>query len=125
MNILLDTHVFLWCVLEDQKLTRKAKDLISQADQIFISSASIWELTIKKGLKKLDLDINELVQAISSSGFSELPIKNQHATAVLQLQDLHRDPFDRLLIAQAISEPLVFLTADKQLESYSTLVTLI
>ena len=125
MNLLLDTHVFLWCVLADQKLTKKAKDMISQADQVYISSASIWELTIKKGLKKWEGDIEELLFAISASGFSELPVKNQHAVAVLRLQDLHRDPFDRLLIAQAISEPLVFLTADKQLEGYSSLVTLI
>lgn len=125
MRLLLDTHVFLWCVLDDQKLSKKAKEMIMQADQVFVSTASIWELTIKKGLKKWGGDLGDLVRSIEASGFFELPIKNQHAAAVLQLQDLHKDPFDRLLIAQSISEPLIFLTADRQLENYSSLITLI
>lgn len=127
MRLLLDTHIFLWCVLDDVKLTKKARTMIVNAEKKFVSSASIWEIAIKKSLGKLELDneIGELVEAIRASGFHELPITTKHAETVYGLAPIHRDPFDRLLIAQAICEPLIFLTADKQLQSYSDLVEIV
>lgn len=125
MRLLLDTHVFLWCIKDDRKLSKQARSKILQASEVYISSASIWEVTIKVKLKKLEIDLSEMVDAIAKSEFSELPITTQHAIAVSRLPDLHRDPFDRMLIAQAISEPLTFLTADAELKNYSDLVELI
>ncbi len=127
MRILLDTNVFIWCVLDDAKLKQKTKALIRDADERYVSSASIWEIAIKKSLGKLDSndEIGNLTDAITESGFLELPITVKHAAAVYGLEQFHRDPFDRLLIAQAICEPLIFVTADAQLEKYSHLVKVI
>ena len=125
MRLLLDTHVFLWCVNDDKRLTKAARTLLSNAEAIFVSSASIWEAAIKAKLGKLDVDVDALVPAIVDSGFLELPVSAQHAAAVGRLPDLHRDPFDRLLIAQAMREPLRFLTADDMLKGYSDLVELV
>ncbi len=125
MHLLLDTHVFLWCIKNDRRLSKATKTKILQADEVYISSASIWEATIKVKLKKLDVDIEKIVEAISSSGFLELPVTVQHAAAVSRLSDIHRDPFDRILIAQSMCEPLTFLTADAELKNYSDLVEVI
>ena len=125
MRILLDTHVFLWCIRDDTRLTKAAREYILQATEVFVSSASIWELSIKIKLKKLDGDILDIVKAITKSGFCELPVTVHHATRVVDLPEIHRDPFDRMLVAQAISEPLSFLTSDKQFKDYSNLVHLI
>lgn len=125
MRILLDTHVFLWYVKSDRKLTAKSRAIIQNAVEVYVSSASIWEATIKAKLGKLDVNIDDLVKAISSSGFLELSITTEHAAATNRLSDLHRDPFDRILLAQAITEPLTFLTADELLKDYSRLVTII
>lgn len=125
MRLLLDTHIFLWWIKGDKKLPKPIKSKIETASEVYISSASIWESVIKIKLKKLDADVNQLVEAISASGFIELPITAAHAAAVSNLPDLHRDPFDRILIAQAISEPLTLLTVDGQLKGYSELVQII
>lgn len=125
MRILLDTHVFLWYTKADRKLNSKSRAMIQNAFEVYVSSASIWEATIKVRLGKLDVKIDDLVKAISSSGFLELSITAEHAAATDQLSDLHRDPFDRILLAQAITEPLTFLTADELLKNYSKLVTMI
>ena len=125
MRLLLDTHIYLWCVENDRRLLKKTRDLILQAEEIYVSSVSIWEAVIKMKLGKLTVNINELINAISKSGFIELPVTAKHALEVSHLPDLHRDPFDRMLIAQAISEPLRFLTADSALQEYSELIELI
>lgn len=125
MRILLDTHLFLWCIKDDKRLSKAARFKILHATEVYISSASIWEACIKIKLKKLEVDVSEMVAAIKESGFAELPITVQHAAAVAKLPDIHRDPFDRILIAQAISEPLLLLTADQQLRDYSELVEII
>jgi PIN domain nuclease of toxin-antitoxin system len=125
MRLLLDTHVFLWCVSDDRRLTKAARALLSGATEIYVSSASIWEAAIKARLGKLDVNIDELVSVIAESGFLELPVAANHAAAVARLPDVHNDPFDRLLIAQALSEPLRFLTADAVLGQYSDLVELV
>jgi PIN domain nuclease of toxin-antitoxin system len=125
MRLLLDTHVFLWCVGGDRQLGKTARAAIANATEVYVSSASIWEAAIKQALGKLDVDISALVLAITASGFIELPITARHAAAVSRLPDVHRDPFDRILIAQALSEPLRFLTADSALKGYSDLVEVV
>jgi PIN domain nuclease of toxin-antitoxin system len=122
MRILLDTHIYLWCVNDDRKLSKAARAIIVSATEVYVSSASIWEASIKAGLGKLEVDVNELVDAIALSGFQELPVTARHAAMVRGLPEVHRDPFDRLLIAQALCEPLRLLTADDILANYSELV---
>lgn len=122
MRLLLDTHIFLWVVADDPRLSKAARRLITGAEDVFVSSASIWEASIKAGLGKLDVDVNQLVLAIEASGFSELPVRAVHAALVHDLPDLHRDPFDRLLVAQAMYEPLRLVTADGHLSGYTDLV---
>lgn len=125
MRLLLDTHIFLWWSNGDKRLPKISLEKIKGADEVYVSSASIWEIAIKMGLGKISGNMRALVQEIYNSHFLELPFTSQHATATLGLPALHRDPFDRILIAQAISEPLVFLTADPKLQEYSELVEVI
>lgn len=125
MRLLLDTHVFLWSIKNDRKLSKATRTKILNATDVYISSASIWEIVIKVKLKKIDANVDQIIDAILESGFTELPVTARHAAAVCHLPDIHRDPFDRILIAQAISEPLTFLTADAELEDYSDLVELV
>ena len=125
MRLLLDTHVFLWTVTNDRRLTKRSRKLIQESDVVFVSSASIWEASIKAGMGKLDADIDALASAIVSSGFIELPVRAVHAVGVKTLPNIHRDPFDRMLVAQAMREPLHLLTADRILASYSSLVVMI
>ncbi len=125
MQLLLDTHVYLWWLQDDAKLSPKARALIIAATEVHISSASIWEASIKAGIGKLDIDADALVSEIVNNGFKELPITAKHAAAVRYLPDVHRDLFDRILIAQAMCEPLRFLTADSMLKSYSDLVEIV
>lgn len=122
MRLLLDTHVFLWAVAGSPQLKPHAREFIVAADEIYVSAASIWEVAIKARLGKIDADPHALVAAIAPSGFRELPVKAVHAAGVAQLELHHGDPFDRLLIAQALTEPLRLLTADEQLAQYSDIV---
>lgn len=125
MRLLLDTHIFLWAIKNDRRLSKATRSKILNASDVFVSSASIWEAAIKAKLKKLDADMDQIVDAISESGFVELSITARHAATVCRLSDIHRDPFDRILIAQAISEPLTFITADTALKNYSDLVEVV
>ncbi|MEX5215803.1 MAG: type II toxin-antitoxin system VapC family toxin [Nitrospiraceae bacterium] len=125
MRLLLDTHVYLWYLADSPKLSATARATIASAEEIFVSAASIWEATIKAGLGKVKADLPRLVEGIEASGFSELPVTAAHAAAVAHLRPLHRDSFDRLLVAQAIFEPLRLLTADPALVQYSDLVQLV
>ena len=125
MRLLLDTHIYLWWLQDNRKLSKAGRAKIIAADEVFVSSASIWEASIKAGLGKLDADIDALVAEIPKSGFIELPLLARHAARLMQLPNIHRDPFDRILIAQAMSEPLRFLTMDAMLQSYSDLVEVV
>lgn len=125
MRLLLDTHIYLWWVADHPKLSPEARHKITRADLVYVSSASIWEATIKAGLGKLDVNVDDLVAAIDSSGFHELTITARHTAAVHALPLLHADLFDRLLIAQAVCEPLRFLSHDATLKGYSELVELV
>ena len=122
MKILLDTHVYLWWVADSRSLTKAARKKIAGADAVFVSAASIWEAIIKIGIGKLAADPAALVRGIGESGFEPLPVTPEHALALTRLRDHHKDPFDRILLAQAITEPLYFLTADRSLSVYSDLV---
>lgn len=122
MRLLLDTHVYLWALAGDPKLSPAARILIKDAEEVYVSSASIWEASIKIGLGKLDADVDQLVNEIEACGFRELPVRSSHAARVCTLPDIHRDPFDRMLIAQALCEPLRLLTADRLLAAYTELI---
>lgn len=125
MRLLLDTQVLLWALADSRKLSRRARSGITQAETVMVSAVSIWEAAIKISLGKLSGSPDELVAAISTSGFSELPVTAAHAARVGTLPPIHRDPFDRLLIAQAMSEPLNLLTADSLLARYTDLVVVV
>ena len=99
--------------------------LIESADEVYVSAASIWEIAIKARLGKIEADPHELAAAIEASGFLELPVSAMHAAGVTQLALHHNDPFDRLLIAQALVEPLKLVTVDAMLARYSDLVLLV
>ena len=122
MRILIDTQIFVWSVIDSEKLVPPARQIILEAAEVFVSAASIWEIAIKAKIGKLEGDPHEFVAAIDKSGFHELPIMARHAAKVYELPLYHRDPFDRMLIAQALSEPLRLLTADGMLAQYSELV---
>ena len=124
MRLLLDTHIFLWAVTDDKRLNKKNHQVIRSASEVYVSAASIWEIAIKTALGKLKGDPAELADAIDAAGFIALPVRVEHAAAVVTLPLLHTDPFDRLLVAQAMTEPLHLLTADVQLAGYTPLVLL-
>lgn len=125
MRLLLDTHVFLWAVAGSVSLKAPVRRTMRDAEAVFVSAASIWEVAIKARLGKIKADPDALVAAIAESGFVELPVRAVHAATVARLPSFHDDPFDRLLIAQAMAEPLRFLTVDATLRRYSDLVTLV
>lgn len=124
MRLLLDTHIYLWWLIDDVRLSAKGRATIASATEVFVSSASIWEASIKVGLGKLNADISRLVSEIAVSGFRELPVTAKHASAIADLPNVHRDPFDRMLIAQAMTESVRLLTADILLGQYTDLVEL-
>lgn len=122
MNLLLDTHIFLWWMANDKQLSAPTKKLISDVDNlIFVSSVTAWEIAIKKQLGKLQAP-EDIAYAVSQCGFYELPIEIAHATAVGDLVAHHKDPFDRLLIAQARCERLTILTHDNLFKQYDVAV---
>jgi len=125
VRILLDTHVLLWLVDNSPRLTPKARTIIREAERVFFSSASIWEISIKIRLGKLRVDPDELIEEMNKIGFEELPVYARHAKGVAKLPLHHGDPFDRLLVAQAKAEVMRLLTNDAQLTPYSDLVVTI
>ena len=125
MRLLLDTHIFLWAVAGSPLLKPPVRRLIEAADEVYVSAASIWEVAIKARLGKIDADPLKLAAAIEASGFMELPVSATHAAGVAQLEPHHTDPFDRLLVAQALAEPLKLVTVDEVLAKYSDVVLLV
>lgn len=123
MRILLDTHVLLWALGDPRRLRRQTVALIERAD-VYVSAASIWEVGIKAGLGKLKADPSSVLASIEPAGFSLLAIAADHAAAVYRLAPHHRDPFDRLLIAQAQLEGMTLLTKDEALAVYGECVRL-
>jgi PIN domain nuclease of toxin-antitoxin system len=125
MRLLLDTHIFLWAVTGSALLKAATRRLIEDADETYVSAASIWEVAIKARLGKIQADPDALAKAIDASGFVELPVSAAHAAGVAKLELHHNDPFDRLLIAQALAEPLKLVTMDAVLARYSDVVLLV
>ncbi|WP_201190680.1 PIN domain-containing protein [Pseudomonas fluorescens] len=125
MRVLLDTHVLLWALADDPKLSGKARTLIDNAAEIYVSTATFWEMAIKVGLGKLNVDLEEIRQYCIESGFIELPVSAEHAIAVKDLEPHHRDPFDRIIVATAMSEPMKLMTADPIMARYTSLAILI
>ncbi len=118
MRVLLDTHVFIWAVTGSAQLKADARARLMAAERVYVSAASIWEIAINSRLGKLDGAVASFVEAIEASGFQELPVTARHAAAVSGLPLHHADPFDRLLLAQAFTEPLRLVTADDALAKY-------
>lgn len=125
MRLLLDTHVFLWAVADSPRLNAEARRMIADAEVVHVSAASVWEAAIKVRLGKLRADVDALAGAIAGSGFVELPVRAAHCAGVALLPEHHADPFDRLLVAQALAEPLRLVTADAQLARYPALVSVV
>ncbi|KAB0496393.1 type II toxin-antitoxin system VapC family toxin [Pseudomonas vancouverensis] len=125
MRVLLDTHVLLWALADDQKLSAKGRQLINNAAEVYVSAATFWEMAIKVSLGKLSVDLEEIRHYCVECGFIELPISSEHAIAVKDLEPHHRDPFDRLIVATAMTEPMKLLTADPVVAKYTPLAILI
>jgi PIN domain nuclease of toxin-antitoxin system len=128
MRILLDTHLLIWALTGSTKLPSEARVAIEDSrNDVLFSAASIWEIGIKRQLRRLDFSFSPraIVAASTDAGFTELPINSTAAARVGELPTHHRDPFDRILIAQAFEEPAKLFTVDKQLAAYGDLVTLV
>lgn len=118
MNCLLDSHVLLWWLgMDSDKLSDTVRDAIARADQVCISVASVWELEIKRSLGKLDLPVAEW-EGVAASGLTFIEIALDDAVAAAALPPIHRDPFDRMLVAQARNRGLTLVTRDARLLEY-------
>lgn len=123
MRLLIDTHLLLWWLAGGVRLPRRARGFLADtSNQVFFSAASIWEVSIKAALGKIEADPNEMLVALRWGGFEELPVTGRHASAVMRLPAHHRDPFDRMLVAQSLVESLVLLTDDRVLSRYGATV---
>ncbi len=121
MKLLLDTQLLLWAAAEPERLPVEARAAIETVHfELIFSSASLWEVAIKSMLKRPDFraDARVLRRGLLENGYDELAISGNHAVAVLNLPPLHKDPFDRLLVAQATVEGIVLLTADAMVAQY-------
>lgn len=122
MNLLLDTHVALWAIVDSPKLTEKARELIqSPKTAVWISAASVWEIAIKHALARGDMPVasQDAVRYFRESGYRFLAVEAEHAVAVEDLPAHHNDPFDRILVAQALIEPMRLMTHDALVARYS------
>ncbi len=119
MNILLDTHVLIWTLENNQKLSESARNCICDgSNMVFVSAASVWEISIKKAMGKLQSP-DTLNEEIKLHRFTPLDMNFEHAQLAGELPDIHRDPFDRMLIAQAITEKLTLITKDRLIAKYN------
>jgi PIN domain nuclease of toxin-antitoxin system len=123
VRLLLDTHAFLWWVFGDPKLSRQARDALvnDEANEAFVSAASAWEITTKFRIGKLDdaaAIARDVAAAVAAEGFVELPISVVHAQIAGNLGGRHRDPFDRMLIAQALAEGLTLVSNERAFDAY-------
>ena len=121
MKLLLDTHIVLWAAGQPEKLSKSARTLLTTPENVlFFSAASIWEIVIKRGLGREDFKVNprRLRKMLLAHGYTELPVTAEHAFTVETLPLLHKDPFDRLLLAQARTEGMLLLTVDASVSQY-------
>ena len=117
MSLLLDTHVVLWWLTDDPALSDNIKDQLDHEPDVYVSAATVWEVAIKQAMGKLK-EPADLPERIRDSGFRELPITSEHAIAAGRLPLIHRDPFDRMLVAQAQRENLTLVTKDPHILEY-------
>ena len=125
MKVLLDTHVLLWAAGQPALLSQEARDLLDDpANELLFSAANLWEVTIKRALDRDDFQVNPrlLRRGLLDNGYGELAITSEHAIAVELLPPIHKDPFDRILIAQSVVEGIMLLTSDPLVARYSGLV---
>jgi PIN domain nuclease of toxin-antitoxin system len=122
MRLLLDTQIVYWLFYEPRKVPAVARRLIADADEVLISAVAVWEIAIKVRIGKMNADPEELAQLLDAAGFTELPVIARHAVQVANLPMHHGDPFDRLLVAQAVYEQLNLVTTDANLKQYTELV---
>jgi len=121
MKLLLDTHVLLWWLDDPVLLSRQARDAIREGkNSVYVSAVVTWEIVIKNSLGKLDIP-SDLEDVLVANRFLQLPITVSHTTAVRRLPNYHRDPFDRMLIAQAMCEELTVVSRDSNIHKYSVL----
>ena len=121
MKLLLDTHLLLWAAHDPKRLTKAARALIENSEnELFFSAASLWEITIKQSLGRQDfrVDARLLRRGLLDNGYTELSITSEHAISTGQLAYTHKDPFDRILLAQATVEGITLLTNDRKLARY-------
>ena len=120
MNLLLDTHVALWAITDSLKLPKKACELIeSPRSTVWISAATIWEIAIKHGRGDMPVSGQDALRYFQESGYRFLPVEPEHAAAVEELPSHHADPFDRILVAQSLVEPMRLITFDTMVARYS------
>jgi len=122
LNLLLDTHVALWAITDSSKLSQKAREHIqSPHTTVWVSAASVWEIAIKHALGRGDMPVSgqDAVRYFCESGYRLLAVEAEHAVAVENLPAYHQDPFDRILVAQALAEPMRLMTHDPQVATYS------
>ena len=128
MKFLLDTHILLWAAGSPEKLSQQAKSIIEESEnELFFSAASMWEISIKKGLGRADFSVDARVlrRALIDNGYQELHITGLHSVSVEDLPVIHKDPFDRILLSQATVEGFTLLTSDKTIAQYSGSVKLV
>jgi PIN domain nuclease of toxin-antitoxin system len=121
VKLLLDTHLLLWAAHDPKRLTKAARALIENSEsELIFSAASLWEITIKQSLGRQDfsVDARRLRRGLLDNGYAELPITSEHAINTGQLTHTHRDPFDRILLAQAMVEGVTLVTNDRKLATY-------
>jgi len=121
MKLLLDTHVVLWWQRDDRRLNRAARRAIAEADIVWVSAVSGWEVAIKAALGRLRLD-EPFTVLLRADDFTELPMTLAHTAQLQDLPEHHKDPFDRMLVAQALVEQATIVTHDRALEPYATAV---
>lgn len=121
MRLLLDTRLLMWTVSQSRRLSAQARHLIGDPEnELVFSTASLWEVAIKQGLRRRDflVDAGLLRRGLLDNGYRELPVTGEHAVAVAGLPPLHKDPFDRMLVAQSVIEGIMLLTADPLVAQY-------
>jgi PIN domain nuclease of toxin-antitoxin system len=125
VRLLLDTHILLWALAGDRRLGKAEALILDPANTVMVSTASYLELAIKTTQGKIDVAIPQIRAAIVESGFNELPVNGTHAEILAGLPWRHKEPFDRILVAQALAEPLRLVTAHVQVADYSDTVILV
>jgi len=123
LRLLLDTHVLLWSLHRPEALSRQALELLSDsANEVLASAVSLWEMAIKKRAGKMEVDLGLVMAGVAEQGFMRLGVEDRHLQTLLGLPFHHRDPFDHLLIAQAIAEDAAFVTRDRAAARYPIIV---